>query len=163
MTKQPSLVRTLVGGVVSGLVASAAMTAAQLVLAHAAKAAGGDTDREPTGQQLADAVSEAATGRPVPDAAKDAAGKLVHFATGAGLGALYTLAGRWLPDVRAGFGTAYGIAVSAVLDEGLMPALGLAPPPGDVPLADHAEGAAAHLIFGLALEAMTRVLVDAAD
>lgn len=162
MTERASLTRTLVGGVVGGLVASAAMTGAQLLLSHAAEAEGGDTDREPTGQQLADAVSEAATGAPVPDAGKDLAGKAVHFATGAGLGVLYTLTSRWLPEVRAGFGTAYGLAVSAVLDEGLVPALGLAPPPGEVPLADHAEGAAAHLVYGVALEAMTRVLVGRA-
>ena len=102
-------------------------------------------------------------GDPVPEPHRHAAGLAVHYATGAGLGVLYTLAGRWLPDVRAGFGTAYGAAVSALLDEGLVPALGLAPPPGDVPLADHAEGVAAHLVFGVALEAAVRVLVDPDD
>ena len=159
----PTLTRTLVGGLVGGLVASAAMTGSQLILARAAEAAGGDTDREPTGQTMADVVSKAATGDPVPDGARDAAGKAVHFATGAGLGALYTLAARWLPEVRAGYGTAYGAAVSAVLDEGLVAALGLAPPPGEVPLADHAEGLAAHVVFGLALEATVRVLVGRAE
>ena len=162
MTQPPTVTRTLVGGLLGGLLASGAMTAAQTVLSRAAVAAGGDTDREPTGQKLADVVSQVATGAPVPDGARDAAGQLVHFATGAGLGALYTLMARWMPDVRDGFGTVYGAAVSAVLDEGLVAALGLSPPPGEVPVADHVEGVAAHLVFGLALEAATRVLVDRA-
>ena len=166
---RPSLTRTLIGGAVAGAAASAAMNGFQVLLARAQEtqdSANGGTsdgggDDTPSTVKAADALSEAVTGHDVPARDKDAAGRAVHYATGVGLGVLYTAMGRWMPAVRSGWGTGYGIASAAVLDEGLVPALGLAPKPTEVPAATHAYAAASHIAFGLALETVTRVVVGA--
>lgn len=160
---RPSLTRTLIGGVVAGVAASAAMNGFQTLVARAEAAqgssGGSDSDREPSTVKIADAVSEAVTGHDVAERNQAAAGRAVHYATGVGLGVLYVTMGRWLPSVRSGWGTGYAIAAAAVLDEGLVPALGLAPNPTDVPVSSHAYSAASHAAFGLALETATRVVV----
>ena len=153
---RPSLTRSLVGGAIAGIAASAAMNGALALIARHE----GD-DGESSTETLADAVSETVTGAPVAPEHRDAVGAAVHYATGAALGALYGLGSRWLPAVRAGWGTGYGVAVAAVLDEGVVPALGLADGPTEVPLSAHVEGGVGHLVFGMALETVTRVIVGA--
>ena len=152
---RPSLARLLIGGAVAGLAASAAMTAAQRLMERLEEDDGG----EPSGQAIADVASEAVTGEPVPERHRHASGLAVHYATGTALGALYAVSARWLPEVRAGWGTGYGVAVSALLDEGLVPALGLSEGPTEVPLSAHVEGGVAHLVYGMALESAVRVIV----
>ena len=112
-------------------------------------------------EETADAISEAVIGEEVAAADKTQAGKLVHYATGAALGALYGVGARWLPETRAAWGTAYGLAISAILDEGIVPALGLSAGPTEASLSDHVEGGVGHLVFGMALESVTRVIVGA--
>ena len=157
---RPSFTRLLVAGTIGGLAASAAMTGAQRLLVRA-EDRDGESDGEPSSQNLADAVSEGVTGEAVAERNKAAAGKAVHYATGAALGALYGVGSRWLPATRAGWGTGYGVAVSAVLDEGLVPALGLSDGPTQATVADHVEGGVGHLVFGLALETVTRIIAGA--
>lgn len=151
-----SFTRSLIGGTISGVAASAAMSGALALIARYEEETGGG---ESTTEKTADAISEALTGEDVARADREVAGKLVHYVTGAALGALYGVGSRWLPAVRAGWGTGYGVAVAAVLDEGIVPALGLAEGPTDVPLSAHVESGVGHLVFGIALETMTRVLM----
>ena len=152
----PSLPRLLIGGTVAGIAASAAMTGALALIERHER--GTDDGGSPT-RKVADTLSAAVTGEEVAQKNKAAAGKAVHYVTGAALGALYGVGSRWLPAVRAGWGTAYGIAVAAVLDEGLVPALGLAEGPTEVPLTAHVESGVGHLVFGMALETRTRAIV----
>ncbi len=163
---RPSLTRTLIGGALAGAAASAAMNGFQTLLARAQEAQGssnGGDDDTPSTVKAADALSQAVLGHDVPHRDEAAAGRAVHYATGVGLGVLYTAMGRWMPAVRAGWGTGYGIASAAVLDEGLVPALGLAPKPTEVPASSHAYAAASHIAFGLALESVTRIVVGAPE
>ena len=140
----------LLAGVAAGLVASAAMAAFQ----HAAKPLlpdqGGDED--PATVQAADKASEAMIDAPVPEDYREPAGQAVHYITGAVLGGIYGVITEYKPEASAGFGGAYGIATSALLDEGAVPAMGLAPGPEDTPLAQHAYGVASHLVYGIVLE-----------
>jgi len=140
----------LLAGVAAGLVASAAMAAFQ----HAAKPLlpeeGGDED--PATVKAADKVSEALTDAPVADEYRAQAGQAVHYITGAVFGGIYGVITEYKPEASAGFGGAYGIATSALLDEAAVPAAGLAPGPDDTPLAQHAYGAASHLVYGIVLE-----------
>jgi hypothetical protein len=62
------------------------------------------------------------------------------------------------PAVAAGFGTAFGIAATAIEDEGLNPLLGLAAPPQDYPWQDHARSVVAHLVVGAVAEGILRAL-----
>lgn len=140
----------LLAGVAAGLVASAAMAAVQHAAEKLLPEDGKDAD--PATVKAADKVSEALTDAPVPEAYREQAGMAVHYVTGAVLGGIYGVLTEYQPEASAGFGSAYGIATSALLDEGAVPAAGLAPGPEGTPLAVHAYGAASHLVFGIVLE-----------
>jgi len=140
----------LLAGVAAGLVASAAMAAVQAQAKKLLPDEGGDED--PATVKAADAASEAILDAPVPDDYREQAGQAVHYITGAVLGGIYGVITEYKPEASAGFGGAYGIATSALLDEVAVPAAGLAPTPDETPLATHAYGAASHLVYGLVLE-----------
>ena len=140
----------LLAGVAAGLVASAAMAAVQAQARKLLPDEGGDED--PATVKAADAASEAILDAPVPDDYREQAGQAVHYITGAVLGGIYGVITEYKPEASAGFGSAYGIATSALLDEAAVPVAGLAPAPDETPLATHAYGAASHLVYGLVLE-----------
>ena len=133
--------RVIVGaavGAAAGLAASWVMSEFQSKW-KAASGEDGDGD-EPNTVKAADAVAEATVGEPVPQQYRDPTGTAVHYGFGALLGAVYGAAVELRPEAKAGFGTAYGAAVSLIADEAALPALGLAPPAQDVPAAAHIRG-----------------------
>lgn len=140
----------LLAGVAAGLVASAAMAAVQAQAKKLLPDEGGDED--PATVKAADKASEAILDAPVPEEYREQAGQAVHYITGAVLGGIYGVITEYKPEASAGFGGAYGIATSALLDEVAVPVAGLAPAPDDTPLATHAYGAASHLVYGIVLE-----------
>ena len=86
------------------------------------------------------------------------AGSLVHFAFGAATGATYgCLAERW-PAVAGGAGLPFGMAIWALADQGLVPALGLKPGPQHQPRPLLAYSALSHLLFGATLECVRQVV-----
>jgi hypothetical protein len=128
------------------------------------KAASGeaqDGNDEPNTAKAADAVAKASVGEPVPEEYRGAAGTAVHYGFGAFLGAVYGVAVELRPATGAGFGTAYGAAVSLLADEMAMPALGFTPPAPEVPASAHLRGFVSHLVFGAALEGARRLLTTA--
>ena len=128
------------------------------------KAASGeaqDEDDEPNTVKAADAVAEASVGEPVPEKYRKPAGTAVHYGFGAFLGAVYGVAMELRPSAGAGFGTAYGAAVSLFADEMAMPALGFTPPAPEVPASAHLRGFVSHLVFGASLEGARRLLTRA--
>lgn len=149
--------RGALAGGLAGLVASLAMTGFQ---AGAAKLFPGalSSDGEPSTEKAADKLSRAATGEPVPEPAKAAAGEGVHYAFGAALGAGYGIAAEFGDTVTAGGGTLFGAATALLADDVAIPALGLAAPATETPLATHAYAIASHLVFGLVLEATRRAI-----
>lgn len=62
------------------------------------------------------------------------------------------------PQVAAGGGALYGLAMTVIEDEGLNPTLGLAAPPQDYPWQDHARAVVAHLVLGVVAEGVLRAL-----
>ena len=113
------------------------------------------TDHEradPPTETLADLAFEAATGARLADASRVVAGKAVHYAMGAALGASYALIARRWPSVAAGGGTAYGLAVWVIVEEVGLAMVGLKPPPTEVEPAEHVLAANSHLVFGVALD-----------
>ena len=125
------------------------------------KAASGEVQdgNEPNTVKAADAVAEATVGEPVPDRYREPTGTAVHYGFGACLGAIYGAAVELRPATSAGLGTAYGAAVSLVADEMAMPALGFTPPASEVAASTHLRGFVSHLVFGVSLEAVRRLLV----
>lgn len=151
----PSLWRELAIGIAAGLFASAVMEAAQTAWLAAQKP---KDSGEPATEKTANALSNAVTGEPVPKHLRGIAADAVHYATGAAVGGLYGVAAARFPLVTFGFGSAYGGAVAAILDEAIVPALGLGDLPSKVPFQTHVFGIASHLVFGVSLEASRRLL-----
>lgn len=85
-------------------------------------------------------------------------GKAVHWGYGVAMGALWGLFERRMVehDIRGGVG--YGLALWLLGDELLVPLLGLAKGPTAHPPSVHAQALGAHLVYGLATGAATRVL-----
>jgi uncharacterized membrane protein YagU involved in acid resistance len=82
---------------------------------------------------------------------KEAAGVIIHFATGMIWGPTYGLLRRytrWHPVAAA---AASGATMSLVLDETLVPQLGLSAPYHAYPVYTHLRGLVAHLVYGAAL------------
>lgn len=154
MSKGPRPFLGLFVGVAAGLVASAAMAAFQ---AQAEKLLP-ESDEDPATVKAADAASEAVIGDPVPEPYREPAGQAVHYIAGAVIGGIYGVLTEYKPEASAGFGSAYGVATSALFDEAAVPALGLAPTPSETPLATHAYGAASHLVYGWVLEGVRALI-----
>jgi putative membrane protein len=157
MAQQPRPFLGLLAGVAAGLVASAAMAAFQAQAQKLLPDEGGGDD-EPATVKAADAASVAVIGDPVPEPYREQAGQAVHYVVGGVLGGIYGVLTEYRPDASAGFGSAYGIATAALLDEAAVPAAGLGPSPEETPLASHAYGAASHLVYGWVLEGVRTLI-----
>ena len=85
-------------------------------------------------------------------------GAAIHWALGIGAGAVYAVLRRRFNAVGRVAGLGFGTAFWAVVDEGLVPALGLTPGPRAFPWQTHARGLAGHLTFGTVTDGALRVL-----
>lgn len=89
-------------------------------------------------------------------------GQAIHFVTGIGWGPVYGLLRRYvgLKPISAALVT--GGSMSLILDEALVPALGLSAPNNHYPAFTRIRGLAAHLVFGAAVavvaEGLGRIL-----
>ncbi|WP_374944565.1 DUF1440 domain-containing protein [Sphingomonas sp.] len=158
-TAIPDLVKGAVVGLAAGLIASLAMNQFQAVV-QTLSPPDDDAD-EPATEKAADRVAVAATGEPVAKSSKPAAGNAVHYAFGALLGVAYGVAAEYRPRITMGYGTVFGTGVAAVMDEGAVPAAGLAPAPWQTPAGAHAYALVSHLIFGAVTEVSRRLLRSA--
>jgi putative membrane protein len=160
----------LLAGLAGGLVASFAMERFQRALGVVSPDLGGapggggqqyrKPESEPATYVAADAIAQAATGRPLPPSLKPTGGSVVHYAFGGSVGLLYGALAGARPAVAAGYGMPFGIAVWMVADEIGMPASGLAKPPTAYSLKDHASALSAHLVYGAVTEAVRRSIID---
>ncbi len=148
------IARGVVAGVVAGAVASFAMDRFQAVVAPLLPSSGGDAG--PATQQAADAVARTVTGAEVPEADKPLAGQAVHYALGIGLGVAYGIAAEFRPAVTAGRGAAFGLGTATLLDEGVVPVVGLGSAPWDAGVASNLYSYASHLVFGGVAEIVRR-------
>ena len=151
---QPGL-GVLAVGAVAGIIAALATSLFEEASKNVRGAATGvDVSEPPPTEALAEEIYHGATGSSLHGPSKTAAGMAVHLATGAGLGAAYAvLTQRW-PAVKAGRGSAYGLAVWASVEEAGLALLGLKPAPWRIAPPEHAFAALSHLVFGLTLGAV---------
>ena len=91
---------------------------------------------------------------------KKMAGPLVHYVYGTAIGALYGGLAQKHPAITLGFGGAYGTA-AWLGDEIAVPALGLGKKPTEIPVSQHCQLLAAHLVYGIALEGVRRLALKA--
>jgi hypothetical protein len=156
MSERGNLARGIVAGVGAGLIAAFVMNEFQALWQASVKSSSGD-DGAPATLKAADRISKAVADQPVPKAAETAASDTVHYATGAALGAFYGIAAEFATGITAGCGAGYAGAVWAALDNGVLPALRLSPPPGKTKPKDHLYAFLSHLVFGWAMELSRRV------
>jgi hypothetical protein len=97
-------------------------------------------------------------GRPRGREQNEQAGMALHWALGIGAGAVYAVARRRLGSLGRMAGLGFGTAFWALVDEALVPALGLTPGPRAFPWQTHARGLAGHLTFGTVTDGALRVL-----
>ena len=99
-----------------------------------------------------------ALGTSLNDTRTEQAGSVIHWALGMGAGAAYAVLRRRFHSVGRIAGVGFGTAFWAVVDEGLVPALGLTPGPRAFPWQTHARGLAGHLTFGAVTDRTLRLL-----
>lgn len=164
-------------GAIGGIAGSAAMVAFNHLLHatglvkdeesghrhhHRRHAKPNDTDGtisdEPASRQAASAAAEAVAGRGLSEREKDIGGPLMHYAFGAAAGAMYGALAATSPRITAAAGAPYGAAVFLTAGEIGVPMMGLARRPTTYPPARHAAAFATHVVFGLTLEAVRRLL-----
>jgi hypothetical protein len=85
-------------------------------------------------------------------------GEAIHWALGIGAGAAYAVLRRRFNAVGRAAGFGFGTAFWALIDEALVPALGLTPGPRAFPWQTHARGLAGHLTFGAVTDRTLRLL-----
>jgi putative membrane protein len=90
--------------------------------------------------------------------AKPKGGQIVHFAFGAGMGALYGLLAERFSPVTVGSGALFGVAVYAGAHGLAVPALDLAPSPLKNAPAQEGTELVSHLAYGMVTDAVRRVL-----
>ncbi|MDX7953814.1 hypothetical protein P7D22_21865 [Lichenihabitans sp. Uapishka_5] len=78
-------------------------------------------------------------------------GKAIHFAIGIGWGPVYGLLRQYTGLRPIGAALASGVGMSLILDEGLVPALGLSAPNHQYHALTRARGVVAHLVYGTAV------------
>ena len=177
-TESSSALRGAAAGAIGGVVGSAAMVLFNHLLAatgfgeddagvhhqhHRDDAKPNDTDGtiadEPASRSAASDAAEAMAGRPLTEREKNIAGPLVHYAFGAAAGAIYGAAAARTPRITAGAGAPYGAAVFLTAGEVVVPLAGLARKPTAYPPERHVAALATHVVFGLTLEAVRRLLM----
>lgn len=89
------------------------------------------------------------------------AGVGVHYGIGIAPAMLYAPLRRRIPVLGAAGGLLYGLGLFLAVDEGVVPALGLAGSPGEYPWQAHLRGLVGHLVLGAGTHA-TLALLDQA-
>lgn len=84
-------------------------------------------------------------------------GLAVHYSIGILPGALYGILRNKVPGLDAGRGTAFGLGLFLMQDEGLNSLTGLSAKPNEYPWQAHMRGVVAHAVYGLVLDTMLDV------
>lgn len=147
----------LIVGAVGGLAGAALMGPLHEAAAKLSK------PKPPRGEdateKVANAVVKKFTGRKLSRSAKPKGGQIVHFAFGAGMGALYGLLAESFSPVTTGAGALFGMAVYAGAHGLAVPALDLAPSPLETSPAQESTEFVSHLAYGLVTDAVRRLLI----
>lgn len=148
--------RGVLAGALGGLAGAALMGPVHLAAAKFAK------QEAPKGEDATETVAKTViaktTGRKLARAQKAKGGRVVHFAFGAAMGALYGLLAENVSFVAAGAGTLFGAAVYTGAHALTVPALGLAPGPAENGAAREATELGSHIVYGVVTDAVRRAL-----
>lgn len=159
-------------GVLGGLVGAWTMNAFQSFLSEIRKRKS-ESQKSPehgdSNQQEASASEDPATVNVARSASRDLldhelqddekaiAGNMVHYAMGAGSGAIYGAIAGVLPAATLGRGLLFGTVLWLTADEGIVPALGFSKSPWEYPASTHVSAWTSHLVYGLTVDTVRRV------
>jgi len=156
------LTRDLVKGALAGIAATWVMGQVTTYLYENESKQAREAEDEARGGRTAYGVAAdkaaSAVGQDLSDDQRKQAGSAIHWALGAGAGAVYGAMRHRVPAADAANGLFFGTAFWAVIDEGANAALGLTPGPTAFPWQAHARGLAGHLVFGVAADTSLRLL-----
>ena len=144
------LLRLIVRGIGSGLAGTLAMSAVMLAAGRLGLMGEQPPDRM-SGWLLAgvDPIHR--------EEKQDAVASALHLAIGASLGVVFAVLRRVLPAVRRrGAGPVFGLGVWAAAYAGILPGIGLMPPPRRDRTDRQLSMVLAHLVFGAVLGLLTR-------
>jgi hypothetical protein len=174
--EESSPLRGLCAGLAAGLLATLAMEGWKSLVESTAGAIGnggqgksqqkkgsGD-DEQPATEKVGRRISRRLVGRDLDDDSAALASEAVHYGYGTLMGGVYGLLGEIFPAVTIASGAPWGVAMFLLGDEVMVPALGLAKGPTEVPAATHAQALGAHLVYGTTLDLLRRgILACLAD
>lgn len=157
-----SIAGDLIRGAIAGAVATYAMDRlTEFLYEHEdasarrqeERARGGETAYEVAAEKGAEAV-----GTQLTQQQRQRAGSALHWGLGIGAGAVYGVARSRIPLIGQAEGLGFGGSFFLLIDEGVVPLLGLSPGPGAFPWQTHVRGLAGHVVFGMVADATLRVL-----
>lgn len=175
---KPSIMKGVLIGIASGLVASWTMNqfqAAWTRIAEGMEKSHGAQSRQPSdgssGEPAKDmaeqddatvktakVISRNVFGHELEESEKKPAGAVVHYAFGTMTGGLYGALAEVAPQVTTGVGLPFGAAFWLAADEVAVPLLGLSKGPTEYPPSTHAYALASHLVYGVTAEMSRRAL-----
>jgi len=158
--RERTLVVSVVGGLLGGLVGAAAMSAVHTGLSRVRPPdpPPPQAREDDSTVKVADALSRTFRDAPLPESAKPIAGSIVHYAFGASMGLAQGAAAGLTALAGLGGGLGFGAAVWLGAHVVTVPALGLAPSPRSQPLSKEGLVLALHLLFGVCTEQVRRVV-----
>jgi uncharacterized membrane protein YagU involved in acid resistance len=145
-------------GMVGGLLAAGAMSLGHSIVERAMPKPSPPTPAPDDATVQVARATLRAVGLDLEESDEPLAGTLVHYAFGASVGGLYGAAAEIAPRVTFSGGVPFGVAVWLGAHVAAVPALGLADPPTRRPLRREMEELGLHLVFGLTLELVRRLL-----
>ena len=143
-----SLLKGAVAGLIGGLIATAAKTAAERIYPPR-------THGEPEPPSvLAEKLGAPRLHTPEKKAAEEG----IHWGFGALTGAAYGVMAELYPQVTAKGGTTFGLALMTITHEGALPALGLAAPPVEQEGRERRSEMATHIVYGIVCETVRNLV-----
>jgi putative membrane protein len=180
MQHNGDILKGLAVGAISGLAATWTMTQAQNLSSRLLQQNSGEQEQPedraeqaqakqpeqeherqeeaPSTEKVATAVSRRMFHKELRPKRRQQAGQVVHYGFGMVMGAAYGALVEVIPTASAGHGTLYGVGLWLMADEVAVPAFRLSDPPTEQPLSSHAQAFGFHLVYGLALEQVRRVI-----
>jgi putative membrane protein len=111
---------------------------------------------DPATLKLAKRLSREFLHREIPDEKVQAAEAIMHYGFGTVMGGVYGGLSEYIPQTKAGFGSAYATMLFAGADEIAVPLAGLSAKANEVPLSSHVLGFTAHMVYGVTAELVRR-------
>lgn len=141
-TPTHNLLKGAIAGLIGGLIATAAKTAAERL--YPPRTHGEPEPPAVLAEKLGEPATETTEKKMVEEG--------IHWGFGALAGAAYGVMAELYPQVTAKGGSTFGLALMAVTHEGALPSLGLSAPPEKQEGRERRSETATHIVYGVVCE-----------